>query len=106
MISYEVDCPIQLSYKVRGLSFNHIGRELNLDEETVAKWARQKTYCQHLRARRKSKLVPYNPIIQRWLEQDPYIPAQFFQLLLAEEAYTAGCSICTDYGLRVRPWPA
>ena len=53
MISYELYCQIQLYYKERGLSFAQIGRELNLDEETVAKWARQKTYCQHLRARRK-----------------------------------------------------
>ena len=28
--------------------------------------------CQHLRARRKSKLDPYKPIIQRWLEQHPF----------------------------------
>ena len=44
MISYELYCQIQLYYKERGLSFAQIGRELNLDEETVAKWARQKTY--------------------------------------------------------------
>src|SRR5260370_12561503 len=80
-----------------------IGRELNLDEETVAKWARQKTYCQHLRARRKSKLDPYKPIIQRWLEQHPYSAAQIFQRLRAEEAYTGGISILTNYVRRVRP---
>ena len=51
VISYELYCQIQLYYEERGLSFAQIGRELNLDEETVAKWARQKTYCQHLRAR-------------------------------------------------------
>ena len=43
MISYELYRQIQLYYKERGLSFAQIGRELNLDEETVAKWARQKT---------------------------------------------------------------
>jgi transposase len=74
-----------------------------LDEETVAKWARQKTYCQHLRARRKSKLDPYKPIIQRWLEQHPYSAAQIFQRLRAEQAYTGGISILTDYVRRVRP---
>ena len=35
MISYELYCQIQLYYKERGLSFAQIGRELNLDEETV-----------------------------------------------------------------------
>ena len=103
MISYELYCQIQLYYKERGLSFAQIGRELNLDEETVAKWARQKTYCQHLRARRKSKLDPYKPIIQRWLEQHPYSAAQIFQRLRAEQAYSGGISILTDYVRRVRP---
>jgi transposase len=103
VISYELYCQIQLYYKERGLSFAQIGRELNLDEETVAKWARQKTYCQHLRARRKSKLDPYKPIIQRWLEQHPYSAAQIFQRLRAEQAYSGGISILTDYVRRVRP---
>jgi transposase len=103
VISYELYCQIQLYYKERGLSFAQIGRELNLDEETVAKWARLKTYCQHLRARRKSKLDPYKPIIQRWLEQHPYSAAQIFQRLRAEEAYSGGISILTDYVRRVRP---
>jgi hypothetical protein len=79
VISYQLYCQIQLYYKERGLSFAQIGRELDLDEETVAKWARQKTYCQPLRARPKSKLDPYKPIIQRWLEQHPYSAAQIFQ---------------------------
>ena len=103
MISYELYCQIQLYYKERGLSFAQIGRELNLDEETVAKWARQKTYCQPLRARRKSKLDPFKPIIQRWLEQHPYSAAQIFQRLRAEHAYSGGISILTDYVRRVRP---
>ena len=103
MISYELYCQIQLYYKERGLSFAQIGRELNLDEETVAKWARQKTYSQRLRAQRKSKLDPYKPIIQRWLEQHPYSAAQIFQRLRAEQAYTGGISILTDYVRRVRP---
>src|SRR5437899_13079151 len=83
--------------KERGLSFAQIGRELNLDEETVAKWARQKTYSQRLKAQRKSKLDPYKPIIQRWLEQHPYSATQIFQRLRAEQAYTGGISILTDY---------
>jgi len=103
VISYGLYCQIQIYYKERGLSFAQIGRELNLDEETVAKWARQKTYSQRLKARRKSKLDPYKPIIQRWLEQHPYSATQIFQRLRAEEAYTGGISILTDYVRRVRP---
>jgi transposase len=103
VISYELYCQIQLYYTERRLSFAQIGRELNLDEETVAKWARQKSYSQHLRARRKSKLDLYKPIIQRWLEQHPYSATQIFQRLRVEQAYTGGISILTDYVRRVRP---
>jgi hypothetical protein len=53
----------------RQTTFAQIGRELNLDEETAAKWPRQKTYSQRLKAQRKSKLDPYKPFIQRWLGQ-------------------------------------
>ena len=103
MISYELYCQIQLFHKERGLSFAQIGRELDIDEETVAKWARRKTYSPRLDTRRKSKLDPYKPIIQRWLEQHPYTATQIFQRLRAEAAYTGGISILTDYVRRVRP---
>ena len=98
MISYQLYCQIQLYHKERGLSFAQIGRELDLDEETVAKWARQKTYCQqHLRARRKSKLDPFKPIIQRWLEQHPYSAAQIFQRLRAAESPSSQ-TMCVECG--------
>jgi transposase len=103
VISYELYCQIQLYRKERALSFAQIGRELNLDEETVARWARLKTYSQRLNARPKSKLDPYKPIIQRWLEQHPYTATQIFQRLRAEAAYTGGISILRDYVRRVRP---
>jgi transposase len=103
VISYELYCQIQLYHKERGLSFAQIGRELKLDEETVAKWARLKTYSQRLNAQRKRKLDPYKPIIQRWLEQHPYTATQIFQRLRAEAAYTGGISILTDYVRTVRP---
>src|SRR6202035_2161110 len=97
VISYQLYYQIQLYRKERGLSFAQIGRELNLDEETVARWARLKTYYQRLNARPKSKLDPYKPIIQRWLEQHPYTATQTFQRLRAEAAYTGGISILRDY---------
>jgi transposase len=103
VISYELYCQIQLYHKERGLSFAQIGRELHIDEETVAKWARRKTYSPRLDTRRKSKLDPYKQIIQRWLEQHPYTATQIFQRLRAEAAYPGGISILTDYVRRVRP---
>jgi orotate phosphoribosyltransferase-like protein len=58
MISYELYCQIRLLHQERGLNFAQIGRELNLDEETVAKWARAKNYTQGgAKTLRKSKLA-------------------------------------------------
>src|SRR5438477_12567155 len=85
VISYELYCQIRLYHQERGLNFAQIARELNLDEETVAKWARAKNYTQRGNTLRKSKLDPYKVIIQRWLERHSYTATQIFQRLRAEE---------------------
>ena len=77
MISYELYSQIRLLHQERGLNFAQIARELNLDEETVAKWARAKSYTQRSsNTQRKSKLDPYKVIIQRWLERHSYTAGQ------------------------------
>jgi hypothetical protein len=70
VISYELYCQIRFLYQERGLNFAQIARELHLDEETVAKWARAKSYTiARSNMQRKSKLDPYKILIQRgpWL---------------------------------------
>jgi hypothetical protein len=104
MISYELYCQIRLLHQERGLNFAQIARELNLDEETVAKWARAKNYTKGggKTLVRKSKLEPYKIIIQRWLERHSYTATQIFQRLRAEEGYTGGFTILKDYVRTVR----
>jgi transposase len=103
VISYELYSQIRLLHQERGLNFAQIARELNLDEETVAKWARAKNYIQGGGKRlRKSKLDPYKIIIQRWLERHSYTATQIFQRLRAEEGYTGGFTIVADYVRTVR----
>ena len=102
MISYELYCQIRLRGE-RGLSFAQIARELELDEETVAKWARTKTYQPRQRTARPSKLDAHKATIRRLLEHHPYSATQIFQRLRAEEAYTGGLSILKEYVQRVRP---
>jgi hypothetical protein len=91
-------------HQERGLNFAQIARELNLDEETVAKWARAKNYTKGggKTLVRKSKLEPYKIIIQRWLERHSYTATQIFQRLRAEEGYTGGFTILKDYVRTVR----
>lgn len=104
MIAYELYGQIRLLHQERGLNFAQIAREVHLDEETVAKWARAKRYP--LRGRnnppRKSKLDPYKVLIQRWLERHAYTATQIFQRLRAEEGYTGGITILTDYVRTIR----
>jgi len=103
VISYELYSQIRLLHQERGLNFAQIARELNLDEKTVAKWARAKHYIQGGgKTLRKSKLEPYKIIIQRWLERHSYTATQIFQRLRAEEGYTGGFTILKDYVRTVR----
>ena len=104
MISYELYCQIRLLHREWGLNFAQIARELHVDEETVAKWARAKSYSGSARTntQRKSKLDPYKLIIQRWLERHPYTARQIFQRLRSEEGYTGGITILTDYVRTIR----
>ena len=104
MISYELYGQIRLLAQERGLNFAQIAREVHLDEETVAKWARAKSYLPPGRRNtsRKSKLDPYKLLIQRWLERHDYTAAQLFQRLRAEEGYNGGITILTDYVRTIR----
>ena len=104
MISYELYSQIRLLHQERGLNFAQIARELNLDEETVAKWARAKNYTKGggKALVRQSKLEPYKIIIQRWLERHSYTATQIFQRLCAQEGYTGGFTILKDYVRTVR----
>ncbi len=103
MIDYETFCKIRLCYRERGLNCTQIARELGLHPETVAKYARLDSYHPRRPARRKSKLDPFKPMIQRWLERYPYSTTQVFQRLQTEEGYEGGLSILKDYVRRVRP---
>jgi hypothetical protein len=96
VIAYELYCQIRLLHQERGLTFAQIARELHLDAETVAKWARRPTYGVRRPAPRASKLDPYKAQIQRWLERHPYTATQIFQRLRAETPYAGGYSILTD----------
>ncbi len=103
MIDYETFCKIRLYHRERALSFVQIGRELGIDPETAAKYARAESYPRRRPGPRASKLDTFKPIITRWLERHPYTATQLFQRLCQQEGYTGGLSILKDYVRRVRP---
>ena len=103
MIDYERYCRIRQLHQERGLSWSQIGRELSLNPETVAKYARMATFPHRSRTKRASKLDPFKATIIRWLEHHPYSATQIFQRLRSEEGYTGGMSILKACVRAVRP---
>ncbi len=103
MTGYETFCKIRLWHREHGLSFNQIGRELGIDPETVAKYARMEVFPRRKSTRRPSKLDAFKPVIVRWLERHPYSATQIYQRLCSDEGYTGGFSIVKTYVRAVRP---
>ena len=86
MIDYETWCRIRLFHDERRLTFSQIACELDLDPETVAKYARLEKFPRRGLTKRSSKLDPFKPLIIRWLEHHPYSATQIFQRLRREES--------------------
>ncbi len=102
MISYEIYCKIRAFHQERKLTFKQIAGELDLNPETVAKYARVETFQKRTGARRTkraSKLDAFKAMITRWLDRHPYSAMQIFQRLGAE-GYTGGLSIVRLRALR------
>jgi transposase len=102
MIGYETYCQIRLFHQERGLTFSQIADELDLDPETVAKYARLTNFPRRGNPKRPSKLDAFKPMIARWLERHPYSATQIFQRL-REEGYTGGFTIVKTHVRAIRP---
>ena len=103
MIDYETWCRIRLLHDQSHLGFSQIARELDLDPQTVAKYARLDKFPRRSLTKRTSKLDPFKPAIIRWLEHHPYTATQIFQRLRSEEGYTGGLSIIKACVRTLRP---
>ena len=103
MIGYETYCQIRHLHGEKGLTFTQIARELALDPETVAKYAKRESFPRRAPGRRRSsKLDAFKTTIIRLLERHPYSTTQLYDLL-RQEGYEGGMSILKDYVCRVRP---
>ena len=102
MIDYHTFQRIKQLQHDEKLSVAQIARELNLDYETVAKWAEKERYEQPKRPKRTSKLDPYKSDIRNLLNRHDYYAVQIFDRI-KEEGYEGGYSILCDYIQSVRP---
>lgn len=103
MIDYQTRCEIRRLHQQQGLNFQQIAKDLNIDPETAAKYARAEKFTpRKITGKRASKLDPFKPMIARLLERHPYSATQIFQKLRAD-GYEGGFSILKEYVRLVRP---
>ncbi len=102
MIDYETFCKIRDYHDKQRLKAGQIARALELDQRTVSHWINAPRYQPRQAPPRASKLDPYKPLINRWLECHAYSAQQIFQHL-QEEGFDGGYTIVKEYVRIVRP---
>ncbi len=102
MIDYETFCKIRDYHGNQGLKVGQIARALMLDHRTVTRWINEPRYLPKQAPTRASKLDPYKPLINQWLEAYAYSAQQIFQRL-QEEGFDGGYTIVKAYVRKVRP---
>lgn len=102
MIDYDLFSRIKDYRLNHHLSVAQIGRELFLDERTVARWLATEKFSQRRTLSRPSKLDPFKRQVVRWLETHPYTGAQVLRRL-RELGFAGGKTIVNDYVYKIRP---
>jgi len=102
MIDYETFCKIRDYHGKQGLKVGQIARALMLDQRTVSRWINELRYLPRQSSPRGSKLDPYKPLINQWLQSHAYSAQQIFQRL-QEEGFEGGYTIVKTYVRKVRP---
>ncbi len=102
MIDYETFCKIRDYHDKQRLKAGQIARALELDQRTVRYWINAPRYRPRHSPPRVSKLDPFKPLINRWLECHAYSAQQVLQRL-QEEGFDGGYTIVKAYVRKVRP---
>lgn len=105
MIDYPTFHHLRFLHEQERLSAAQIAQTLHLDERTVAKWLKIKSYRARLSAKRPSKLDAFKAEIMRLLAAHPYSAQQLFQRL-QEQGYAGGYTNLSQFVRQVRPKPS
>ena len=109
-----VPTPIQQRIRIldaRGVSWRRIAREVGVSRQTVRKYAQLEDCSPKppVRAESRSKLDPYKPLIDKWLEADRFMPRKqrhtarrVYDRLVAEQGFDGSYPIVQRYVKRWR----
>ena len=109
-----VPTPIQQRIRIldaRGVSWRRIAREVGVSRQTVRKYAQLEDCSPKppVRAESRSKLDPYKPLIDKWLEADRFMPrkqrhtaGRVYDRLVAEQGFDGSYPIVQRYVKRWR----
>ena len=109
-----VPTPIQQRIRIldaRGVSWRRIAREVGVSRQTVRKYAQLEDCSPKppVRVESRSKLDPYKPLIDKWLEADRFMPRKqrhtarrVYDRLVAEQGFDGSYPIVQRYVKRWR----
>ena len=81
----------------KGLSYSELGRKYNIDRRTAKKYAESDSRPEYVLTENKpSKLDPYKPQINIWLEEAPYSAAQVWEKV-QEQGFQGGYTTVRHY---------
>ena len=83
-------------------SVRKIACTLRIDRETVKKYIEDPDQSRKDRAKRGSKLDPYQDLIEKWLEKDRHVKAPVVLQRLYQHGFDGKITIVRDYLLRIR----
>ena len=95
-------CEIKRLYNVEKLNFKQIGRTLNIDDKTAARWIRRENFEQRQGKSKASILSVYKKKIHMLLDKHPYSAEQIYNML-KEEGYNGSYSTVSHYVSGINP---
>jgi len=102
MIDFKTFLEIKYLRQHRGLKCSQIAKELGLNERTVDKWLKAKTFEPRKSTPRESKLDAFKDDIVRMLESHPYTATQIYQRI-CDDGFDGRYTIVKEYVRKVRP---
>ncbi len=104
MLDYQTFCEIKRLYNVEKLNFTQIGKALNIDDKTAARWIRKDNFEQRRSRLRVSILAGYKKKIHLLLDKHAYSSEQIYNIL-KEEGYNGSYSTLSHYVCGINPKP-